>query len=187
MIIEKKTLVTALVATLLALAGTGLFAHQIFKKASQAKELSASVERSRGEEKNINAIARALQETERSREKLGEYYLKKSGIVFFIERLESMGKNAGLKTIVQNVSVPEKSAILSIGVDTEGSFEDTFYFLSLLEKLPYKLAIESVTMREKAGAGTVESATGKTEGPSGGMKALWAGSFTVAIESFINS
>ncbi len=81
--------------------------------------------------------------------------VKKDGTVSFIDTVESYAKSSGISVLVENVEerklTPEIEGYqaLHLNVKTQGSWEGTYRFLSLLESLPYKLTIESAEIKNE--------------------------------------
>jgi hypothetical protein len=103
-----------------------------------------------------NRMLAALIDTNKSDiDRLMSRLVQKDGTVAFIDMVESHAKNSGVSVLVENVDV-RKSATdvegyqsLHLNVKTQGSWEGTYRFLSVLESLPYKITIESADIRNE--------------------------------------
>lgn len=174
---ERKILIGASVAAAALLGADTLFLHVIQKKVKETDTLVANEITAGEKQKRAETLRRIMEETKTEREELDAYFVKKGDAVSFIERLENMAKGAGLGISIASVSVPEKTSALRIEMATQGSFENTLYFLTLLENLPYKIFVEKANLHHKEGS--------SQDVPKG--SGTWTGSFTVVLESFINS
>lgn len=176
---ENKTLIITALIMLALLGGDAFFLRIINKKAEDTRAILAASEKEDADKEKSALLEKALEDTSTSRGKIDSYFVKKGDAVSFIERLETTAKRAGLQITLSSVSVPEKTASFRIEMSTVGSFEDTLYFLSLLQTLPHKIHLEKVGVRRKS---SLEDAAGEPP-----VVLVWDGSFTLTLESFINS
>lgn len=92
-------------------------------------------------------------------DKLDTYLVTNSTIVSFIQTVESIAKTAGISLGINSVSLQGDAALsksaaqknntsqqLVIQFVSEGSWMDTYYFVSLLENLPFKISITQMSV-----------------------------------------
>lgn len=114
----------------------------------------------------LEAIRRNLKATLSDNARLASFFVPHDSVADFIQTAETLGKKSGL--IISTKKVESESSveldqfdkeILSIIMDTEGSWSDTMQFIGLLSNLPYKISISSLVLEsldkseKKGGAG----------------------------------
>ncbi len=104
---------------------------------------------------------------------LSSHILNQDQIVGFIEDIESRARKLNLKIEVQsaeerNHETLDKYKILELTVKTDGSWNNTYRYISLLESLPYKSTL-----------GMVSLAASSQQGSS--TQAIWAGSYKLSV------
>lgn len=176
---EKKLLIVSLLVALGLFGANAFFLFLTREEAGAAREIATKKFAAEMEAEEVRAIERAIAESKSEQDELLAYFVNKDGAVSFIERLESTGKTAGLAISLSNVSVPKAGNVFQVDMATEGSFENTFYFLTLLEKLPYRISVEKANVRKKSAPGADSD---DLQAP-----AVWTGSFTILLESFISA
>jgi hypothetical protein len=132
---------------------------------------SASHQAASDKEK-IRGLERTLKDTEEDRNKLSEYFVTKTSAVAFIERIENLGKSAGVELSVNSVSDAAKnSGVLQLDFSATGSFSNMYRLMALVESMPYKVTLKKASMQK---IGDQQEVTGD-----------WKGDFMVTLESFV--
>ena len=100
-------------------------------------------------ESELKLVGTSLRETEKERALINSYFVQegKGEVAGFVEFVESIAKSAGVSLSVSSIllkkqedfSITEK---MNLGLEVEGSWTDTIYFLELLELLPYKVSFD---------------------------------------------
>ncbi len=147
----------------------GAYGYLFFAAESKNKETAAlygaSNERNSSKEK-IQGLLRALEDTEKEREKLSEYFAAKTSAVAFIEQIEKLGKNAGVDLSVSSVSDGAKGGgAIELAFSATGSFSDMYRLIALIESIPYKVMLKKVDIQRMNDSGA------------------WKGNFTVTLEN----
>ena len=106
------------------------------------------------------------------REKLNSYFVAPEKIVDFIEEIEALGTHTG--AIVSFQAVNAKNNTFNLQFETEGNFDDTAYFLALLESLPIKLSFERLWITKSRLIGDLPER----------QEQIWDGRFIVQVASF---
>jgi hypothetical protein len=97
-----------------------------------------------------------INETNLDREELDTRFISSDGLVSFITQVEALATLSGVSVDIGNVSVSEylhqgsKSELLeflNMSISVSGSWENNFYFLNLLESLPYNISIDSFNLQ----------------------------------------
>ena len=141
---------------------------------------------------NFSIYSTAIKETEKERELLDTFIIGKKDVAGFIEKLEQMAEHSGV-SITKSVSVEKqtpqsKENLLKFSVRVRGSSSDVFYFLSLLENMPYKIRFRTLSMGmsdEGAGSDLLQVSSGAKNKLSS-KSPVWAGETTFEVLSFIN-
>ena len=84
-------------------------------------------------------------EIDPAKEQIAEYFIDKKNFIDFVERVESLADKAQV-TIEKRSS--ENKGALQLGVDFEGSFSNSMYFVALVESLPINLKIDNVRIEQ---------------------------------------
>ena len=91
-------------------------------------------------------------------------------------------------------SVTTKESYLKFDMKAKGNFSDIFYFLGMVENLPYKIRIkrlgigagESEVISDAFAAPIVTSSNGKKDVGTIKEKTVWTGDISFDILSYIN-
>ncbi len=174
--ISKKTVRLFWVAVILVLVAISAYTAVVWKirkNISEAADLSLSIATESQKEAGIESTRNVLRSTAAEREKIDSYFVSSDNIVDFLEKIELLGKKSGVTLSFDSVDIPsDEKSILRVRVGTKGSWESTFYFLSLVENLPFKIEIEKSSIIK-----TVEVV-------SNVKTSYWRGDFTIKLVSF---
>lgn len=163
----------AIVLVVVGILAYGVIVWDIRKNIDEADGLSMNIAAESQKEANIESIRNIFRGTAEERGKIDSYFVSSDNIVDFLEKIEFLGKKSGVSLSFDSVDIPsEEKNILRVRVGTEGSWEDTFYFLSLVENLPFKIELEK------------SSIVKMTRIVSNIKTSYWRGDFTVKLLSF---
>ncbi|MEN9614368.1 MAG: hypothetical protein RLZZ347_675 [Candidatus Parcubacteria bacterium] len=162
--------ISLVLAVVLVGAGYYFLFQQIETVTTHTSDVQNQIEEATGREGYLLSLKTMLTDSKGEINVLDARIIPKDGEVAFLDRLEGLGRFAGVKLTTDAFglgSVGDMSAGLfqqvGVSVSVDGSYSSVRYFLSLLETLPYSLTLSSVSL-ERAGA-------------SG--KASWHGSFKI--------
>jgi len=79
-------------------------------------------------------------------DKLNQYFLTDKTVVKFIEELENISKETGVKLAIGQPE--DKATELKLNLSTLGTFTQTMKFLQSLENLPYASKVERIELRK---------------------------------------
>jgi len=129
-------------------------------------------------EERLRAIKNSYRETASKRILLSKYFVDSEGIVTFIEDIERAGKSANvvLKFNFVNIRDTGEQDILAMKFETFGSFREIFYFLKLIEQMPFYTSLEKVLLDKEIPTQFEERKESDT----------WHGLFTLVVLSFEN-
>lgn len=104
-------------------------------------------------ELKLRSVGEIIKDTEDEREKLDTYFVADDHVVDFIESIEELGRYVGvdIETVSVNINDNLKtkdsiSEILNLSIETRGDWEDVFYFLALMEKMPFRIDIANADL-----------------------------------------
>lgn len=106
----------------------------------------------------LRSVKHIINDTKDDRAKLDSHFVADDEIINFIETIENLGADSDVKVEVTDVSVSSAGAeadsqvniseLLNLNFKIEGSFAQMFHFLSMLEKLPFKIDILRVNFEK---------------------------------------
>jgi len=147
---ENKIKKTLNIMLLLAILLWGSFAVLWWQFGNmQEKIVQLSQEAFVESQKNTSSLAvrNALNNAEGDIKKIESYVVTEDGVVDFIQFVESLADSAGVSLDVNQVSFEdEEKRLLSIHMVSEGSWQETFHFVSLLENIPYRAQFERLNL-----------------------------------------
>lgn len=93
------------------------------------------------------ALKQSIQNTQSSREKIEQFIVSQDETVSFIEKIEGLSVKTGAVVNLTNVSRTSsgENSSLMFTVNADGTFREVYHFLSLVEMLPYRLSVKSVS------------------------------------------
>ncbi len=177
MISREKKIIVTLSVVLLALLGAnfGLF-WMTKQKVNDTSAALLELKKTSDLETKARALGDLVKQTASERQALDAYFVQKENSVKFIEQIEGLGKQAGLSLTVASVTVANNGKELRMNLGSNGSFDDTFYFVTLLETMPYKTRLEQVHLQKKDDVSI-----------PGVVTTAWSGDFVLVLESFVGS
>ncbi len=140
---------------------------------------------------NHSIYKKVINETKAEREKVNFYVLNKNSVANFIEDLEMFAKHAGIelsKSVSVEKQVPQvRENMLKFSLRAKGKQKDVYYFMSILENIPYKLRFKKLAIAT-SDMGSVNSSqlplfSGGTPSEKGDV---WVGEANFEILSYIN-
>lgn len=105
------------------------------------------------ERDNIEALRRVFNDTADLREMVSSFFVKRDGVVEFIGYLESLARSRNLLVLTKSVAIAGggENAVhemLRLTVEVEGSWPETVRFLSLVETMPFGVALEEISLSQ---------------------------------------
>ena len=74
-----------------------------------------------------------------------KYFVNEYNYIGFIKDIETLAKKSNIDVEIKSTELPEA---LRLNLNFEGSFNDSMYFIALVESLPINLKIDSVRMEQ---------------------------------------
>lgn len=153
-----------------------LFFYRGIKNNNQESQLKESQWHSETLRRNeIKALDRSVRMVETEREQLDTHFAQSSDIVPFLDTIEGLAKEVGVKAEVTSVEILTDHNGLMIGMQASGIFSGLYKFLTLLENSPYELEFVEMDMHRE---------TEITEGKSATLS-KWGAIFKIKLLSFM--
>jgi len=118
----------------------------ILKTNSEGAALKDQIINVRQKIANVEKEKNLFAEIEKDARKVESFIVAKDGVVDFVERVEKLGENLNLKTETRSIAT-ESAAIqerLNVILSAEGSWQNVFRFIKLLELLPFNVSVKDV-------------------------------------------
>ncbi len=148
---SKKFLLIAVAFNIFAAGAFGLIFFQVKGKNEHVSNLINEIDRAVTQEQTLSSIKALVQETEKNRAKLADYFIGKEGVVSFIEELEALGSRTGVEVTID--AVEEKVSAgstqteeLRLTLHFGGTWSSVVQYIGLLELLPIEGRLERVAV-----------------------------------------
>lgn len=154
--LSKRTttlLIVALTAALISMTATSTLFYVIYKKSAVLYELNKALLTATNEESTYSAMKHLLSETKVERAKLDSYFVGNDNAASFefIDSIEDLSRIARVDSSVNNVNLEpfkgnETFEQVSVNVTSEGTFNNIYWFLALMEALPLQHELQSISL-----------------------------------------
>ena len=138
-----------------------------------AKELEVT-ERKMRNIKNLEILFNALDE---ERQKIRASVILKEDLVGFIENLESLAAHAGADMQIRAIQIEENSYPV-LNIESSGDFNEVYYFIEMLESLPYFVSFDRLTIQENSPQDIARLRQG------GGKEYKWTSKIDIRVLSY---
>ncbi len=164
----------AFLLTTLAVAITsyGLLFGFILKKKDAITDSVSKLNTEQLKEEQLKTLKGSFRKTAAERKKLSSHFINSEGIVGFIEDIEKAGKHTNVWLQFRFVNLRDNALVVEF--ETVGSFSELFYFLQLIEHMPFRLSFEKTLIQKDIPRGIEKRKESDT----------WYGVFTVTVLSF---
>ena|SRR3989344_4486610 len=143
---HSHTLLLTVFLALCVLAASFFFgsAYFIYSKKPSLSRLSAELSGIYEEEAYYHNLKKTISDTRAEQGALDSYFVDPDNFVPFVEEIEALGKRAGVALTVESAALTDSNRNLALTLSAGGTFEQIFYFLSLLEAFPAKITFDRV-------------------------------------------
>lgn len=100
---------------------------------------------------HVNQLEQILEETEEARLKIEPLFVDEDSMVVFIEELESLADNVGVELEIKGVRFVGEDKKPLFTLSANGSFENIYYFITLLENMTYIAEFSKVDIDKGSG------------------------------------
>lgn len=124
-------------------------------------------------------LAEALDRLKKEKDIINTVFLKEDDIVRLIKILESIGDNSGVVLKISSIlPSSDKELKPKISFVADGSFEQLFTYMEMLENIPYLATIDKVSLQKIQGAKADKSDYKPL------LNSSWQALFSVHLESY---
>ncbi|MEK7070095.1 MAG: hypothetical protein AAB822_02555 [Patescibacteria group bacterium] len=124
-------------------------------------------------------LAEALDRLKKEKDIINAVFLKEEDLVRLIKILESIGDNSGVVLKISSISPSsDKELKPKISFAADGSFEQLFIYMEMLENIPYLVTINKVSLQKNQGV-KIDKADDKSP-----LTGSWQALFDVYLESY---
>lgn len=150
----------------LVIGGYGVWYADVEAKSASVAKLTSQIQASSETEKRISEARESLSDLSGYENTIQNYFVPESGVVAFIDYLESSGRAFGATTTVSSVSKNAgTSPSLSIALTVTGPFSAVMRTTGVIEYAPYALTLGSYTIQQ-GGKGVWTASLALTVGSS---------------------
>lgn len=167
-----KILIILSILSLGALFGYWYFYKTIVAIKADTLSMQEDSAEKQGQDIHLQSVKQLLVDSTADRAEAARYVVGQDAVVSFIKTIEGLAKSQGLSVRTTGVSVFELATSsklyenVRLDVETSGSWQRNYRFLTLIESLPYKLIFNRVEFR-------LNEENGKTKTTS------WKGNFEI--------
>lgn len=151
---DKKNIFIIILATLniLAIVFAVLAINFLFGIKYETLEAKIKLKKAEANIKNIKNLEESLEVLTEENKKTSSVFLKENNVVSFIETVENLGRSSNVKLDISSINFNptqgEEIKSFRLNINTEGSFQNIFYFISLLEKVSYSILFNKVSLQK---------------------------------------
>ncbi|HAS80950.1 MAG: hypothetical protein UR25_C0003G0112 [Candidatus Nomurabacteria bacterium GW2011_GWE1_32_28] len=146
------------------------------KEYSQIMQEKWQVETTRRE--NIKLLISSINSIDSEKNSLETHFIKSSDIVPFLDTVEKLAKDVGVKSEIVSVDIPKDNSSLVVETRVLGNFETIYKLILLLENSPYELEFVSVDIKNLNSVDTIVDKNNKIS--------EWTATFKIKLLSFVN-
>ena len=155
----------------------------LFFKASAEKkaiiDLRKIILQSNKKNEEEKLLVETLDRLKKEKDIINAVFLKEEDLVRLIKSLESIGDNSGVALKISSISSSVgKELKPKISFVANGSFEQLFIYMDMLENIPYLVTMDKVSLQKIKGA-KVDQADYKSS-----LNGDWQALFSVHLESY---
>jgi len=177
-ILQKKSLILSIIFFIFS-CFVFLF---LYKDINNKKEISQQTQEKWQAEatrrKNARSLVNSIKVIESERTLLETHFVQGSDVVSFLNIIEKLATEVGVKAEVISVDITKDSPSLIVEMKTLGSFETIYKLIMLLENSPYNLEFVLVNLQNQNKENISANKTNKAQ--------LWMATFQIKVLSFVN-
>jgi len=113
--------------------------------------LGEMIKEEKSKETAFESVRQALNDSGSGSKKLDDYFVDKNNVVSFVEKIEGLGRKAGVKSEISSLNSskfkgPNREELekVSIKIKAVGYWDNIYSLVSYTESLPYKIEINKV-------------------------------------------
>ncbi len=173
---KNKKLILIIIATFILNISALLGCLSLFSMVKNQRESA------KGTIKNSSILKKKIQEVKllesqidkikEDKKKIDSIFLMEEDIVKFIETLEDLGKKTGILIKISSAEIGKGSENPKIRISANGSFQNIFHYILLLENMPNQIVFDNLNLVKKASDSE--------------KKGEWEADIEISIKSFLN-
>jgi hypothetical protein len=129
---------------------------------------------------STRSLVNLIKETEPERTLLETHFVQSSNVVPFLDTIEKLAKETGVKAEVISVNPAKGNSSLMVEMKASGSFGTIYKLITLLENSPYDLEFASADMQNQNGGDLAAGKNNKIK------TSQWTADFQIRLLSFVN-
>lgn len=127
---------------------------------------------------NAKSLINSIETIKSERSLLETHFVQSSDVVPFLDTIEKLAKEIGVKAEIVSVDIDKNSSSLIVEMKAQGSFEIVYKLIMLLEHSPYNLEFVLANIQNQNEENVSTNKTNKFQ--------LWTATFQIKVLSFVN-
>ncbi len=175
-----------LVVAIVGISGWYVLYEKIIAQATTTSHTKATEEAIQTSQQQDQALASFLTISSSTAMTLLSSVVPANGSVSFISMIEGLAKQAHAGVRIQNVSIASVTKVapsastsnfdaLVLNLSVQGSWNDVYTFLAMLETLPYKVRLNNISLNQAV------YSTPSANGHSTSAQSFWSGTLTLSV------
>lgn len=177
-ILQKKSLIFSVILFLFASFIFLFLYKEINNKRVATQQAQEKWQTENSHRENMRSLVNSIKTIESERKLLETHFVQNSDIVPFLDTIERLAREAGVKAEVVSVDVTKDIPSLIVEMKAQGNFETIYKLVVLLENSQYDLRFASVNIQNQNEQDISASKTNKAQ--------LWTAAFRIKVLSFVN-
>ncbi len=143
-------MVVAVIFSLACIAAWGFLLYKSFSLRGDIAAISTQADSAQARDAKTLSLKSALRESRDSVAVINGRFVTKDGIPAFIDLLEAKGDEVGVQVSLDSINLDQNLHIHVVG---SGSWKAAVSYVSVLESLPYSIAIDNLALSKIDGSG----------------------------------
>jgi len=141
---EKKLLIIAVIILITTIAIFLFSYREIEKNIQQISQIETEFQQEFLKHNEVKILNNYFQSIKEEKVLLESHFVQSSDVVPFLNTLENLAKEIGVKTEVSSITIAKDDSGLILETKNNANFEQLYKFISLLENAPYEMEFLSV-------------------------------------------
>lgn len=151
---SEKIGATAIILNVVVFSLCFLLFRDIQKRSITISTISNELDQVSEKQSQYLSFKDIINETKEERAKIDSFFVSNDGAVGFLELIEDQGRLSNSTTTIVSVRTEDDKLasstveILELELEVGAKWQDLYYFLSLLENLPYNITFKNVVIKK---------------------------------------
>ncbi len=181
--LKKVPLILSAMVLIILSATIFLLYEKINSNTEKANITMAEVEDENNKRYEVKLLKNSIKTIKEDSILLKTHFAQSSDVVPFLDTLENLATKVGIKAETASVEIAPDNLSLLVKINTFGSFESIYKFLTLLENSPYELEFTGFDI-QKEELGTILPDTTISKDTKK-QNSKWRATFNIKLLSFI--